>query len=58
MYMFPYPSILTYVFGAQKNCLIETVLLSTYNICFGREIRKLNFRNPLLTKAWYCIQAP
>ena len=21
--------------GAQKNCLIETVLLSTNNICFG-----------------------
>ena len=26
--------------GAQKNRLIETVLLSTHNICFGREIRK------------------
>ena len=25
---------LTYVKGAQKNCLIETVLLSTHNICF------------------------
>ena len=24
--------------GAQKNRLIETVLLSTHNICFGREI--------------------
>ena len=24
---------------AQKDRLIETVLLSTYNICFGREIR-------------------
>ena len=22
-------------FGAQKNCLIETVLLSTHNICFS-----------------------
>ena len=38
-----YPSFLTYVLGAQKNRLIETVLLSTYNLCFGREIRKLNF---------------
>ena len=28
-------NILTYVFGAQKNRLIETVLLSTHNICFG-----------------------
>ena len=26
--------ILTYVLGAQKNCLIELVLLSTHNICF------------------------
>ena len=30
-----YPSVLTCVLGAQKNRLIETVLLSTYNICFG-----------------------
>ena len=26
---------LTYVLGAQTNCLIETVLFSTQNICFG-----------------------
>ena len=26
-------------FGAQKNCLIEAVLFSTYNICFACEIR-------------------
>ena len=32
---FSYPSVLTFVLGAQKNRLIETVLLSTYNICFG-----------------------
>ena len=32
---FSYPSVLTYVLGAQKNRLIETVLLSTHNICFG-----------------------
>ena len=30
------PSILTFVLGAQKNRAIETVLLSTHNICFGR----------------------
>ena len=24
--------------GAQKNCLIEMVLLSTHNICLGRDI--------------------
>ena len=30
-----------YVFlGAQKNRLIETILLSTHNRCFAREIRK------------------
>ena len=29
---------------AQKNCLSETVILSTHNICFGREIRKIIFR--------------
>ena len=38
-----YPSVLTYVFGAQKKLLNEIVLLSTHNICFGCEIRKLFF---------------
>ena len=33
--VFSYPSVLSYVLGAQKNRLIETVLLSTQNICFG-----------------------
>ena len=32
--LFSQPSIKTYVVGAQKNRLIETVLLSTYNIFF------------------------
>ena len=32
-----------YVLGAQNNRLIETVLLSTHNICFGWEIRNLIF---------------
>ena len=35
--------------GAQKKSLIETVLLSTHNICFGWELRIL-FGYPLLTK--------
>ena len=30
--IFSYPSVLTYVLGAQKNRVIETVLLSTHNI--------------------------
>ena len=34
---------LKHVLGAQKNHLIETVLLSTHNTCFGWEIRKLIF---------------
>ena len=29
-----YPSVLTYVLGAQKNRLNDTILLSTHNICF------------------------
>ena len=30
-----YRSILTFVMGAQTNRLIDTVRLSTHNICFG-----------------------
>ena len=41
--IFSCPSVLTYVLGAHKNCLIETVLLSTHNVCFGFEIRNLVF---------------
>ena len=32
--IFSYLYILTYIFGAHKNHLTETVLLSTHNICF------------------------
>ena len=35
--------------GAQKNRLIETVLLCTQNICFGWEIRKTIFKYTLLS---------
>ena len=41
-----YSSVRTFVFGAQKNRLSETGLLSTHNIyVFGKEIKKiiLNF---------------
>ena len=41
---------LTFVLGAQKNCLIETVLLSTHNICFGLEIIELNFNYALINR--------
>ena len=37
------PISLKYVCVAQRNRLIETILLSTHNICFNREIRKLFF---------------
>ena len=43
------PSVLTYVLGAQMNRLIETVLLSTHNICFGCKIRKSFFCFSILT---------
>ena len=46
---FPHPCqwFLAYVLGAQKNRLIETVLLSTHNICFGCKIRKIFFCHTL-----------
>ena len=33
----PYPLVLTFVLGAQKNRLIETILLITHNICLVDE---------------------
>ena len=48
--IFSYPSIYTCVLGAQKNRLIETVLLSTHNICFGWEIKKKDFQYVLLSE--------
>ena len=32
------------ILGAQKNWLVETVLLTTYIICFGWEIKKIIFK--------------
>ena len=45
------------MFWVLKNRLIETVLLSTNNICFGLEIRKLNFRYSILTKVLVTIMS-
>ena len=41
---FSYPSVLACVLGAQKNSFIETVLLSTHNICFdfNRNMKNLS----------------
>ena len=46
-------SVLTFVLGAQKNRLNETVLLSTHNIHFGWEVRKFILWYILLTKGLY-----
>ena len=32
MLIFSYPSVVTYVLGAQKNRLIETILFSNHNM--------------------------
>ena len=47
MKMFSYPSMLTFV---HKNRLIETVPLSTHNICFGWQIRKIILNYALLSR--------
>ena len=36
-------------FGTQKNRLIETVILSTHNICLGCEIKKIVLQYTLLS---------
>ena len=53
LYIFSYLSVLTFVLGAQKNRLNETVLLSTHNIWIGWEIRKLIFDYTLLSGGLY-----
>ena len=53
LYLFSYPSVLAYVLGAQKNSLIETVLLITHNICLGQRIRILFLGMHLITKDLY-----
>ena len=53
--IFSNPSILTFVLDAQKNSLIETVLLRTHNICICREIRKLTFDYALMSRGQVMI---
>ena len=43
LWLFSYPSVKTCVLGAQKNRLIETILMSNHKIGFGWEIRKIIF---------------
>ena len=47
LWLFSYPLVKTCVVGAQKSHLIETVLMSTHNICYGTEIREIIFRYTL-----------
>ena len=49
MRLISYLSRETYVLGAQKNRLGETVLLSTHNIYFGLILRKIINNNALLS---------
>ena len=39
---FSYFSTKTYIVGTHKKCLNEALLMSTYNICFPGEIRKIS----------------
>ena len=41
---------------AQKNRFIETVLLSTHNICFGLEIKKIVLQYTLLSGGLFIYQ--
>ena len=50
-----YPSILSCVFGAQNNCLIETVILSTHNICFGWESKDYFLITHTYLMAWIAV---
>ena len=53
MWIFSYPQVLIVVLGALKNRLIEMVLLSTHNICFGWEIRKSFLITHCYLEAWF-----
>ena len=57
--LFPYLLIKTYGFGAQRNYPIDTILLSTYTICFGWEIIKIIFNYAILNggMTWYLFRA-
>ena len=52
--IFSYPSVSLFVLGAQENRLIETVLLSTHNICFGGEKSKYSKKNSGIISVSHC----
>ena len=53
--LFSHPWVKTCVLGALKNRLVETVVLSTHNICFGWGIRKIIFSYALLSGGLDCF---
>ena len=55
--IFSCPSVYTYVLGAHKNCLVETVLLSTHNICLLKN-KKNNFQLYTLILSSACTIKP
>ena len=50
---FSYFSTKTYVVGTHQKHLAEALLLSTHNICFCGEIRKIFTRYPPLSRPMY-----
>ena len=57
MSIFSYPSVLTYVFGAQKNRLIETVIFEyPQHIFWLRNKNNIYFCYKLLTKGLLFIE--
>ena len=50
---FSYFSMKTYEVGTHKKCLAQALLMSTHNICFHGEIRKILCGYPLLTVAMF-----
>ena len=61
MGIFSYPLVKTCVLVAQKKRLIETLLLSIHNICFGLAIGNIYSNNALLSggllNIFSCIQS-
>ena len=53
LWVSPYPSFLSVLFGAQKNRLNDTVLWSSHSLCFGWEISKIYFDFALLSRSLF-----
>ena len=53
--IFSYPSVLMYMFLVLKRTVSMRGLLSTHNLCFGGEIRKIIFDYTILTRGQYYL---